>query len=116
MSAGNARLVASGSSTAAARAGTAQTNAEIGLRARSMKIDVVRREYRSRDLKWDDRQLRLNSGRLLATVEAKWPKMFRVRLASGYLTDMVNISRARDAAVCLALAELNHAVREAQPR
>ena len=77
-----------------------------------MKIDVVRREYRSRDLKWDDRQLRLNSGRLLATVEpdAKWPKMFRVRLASGYLTDMVSISGAR------ALAELNHAVREAQPR
>ena len=64
------------------------------------------------------RSLRLNSGRLLATVEpdANWPKMFRVRLASGYLTDMVNISRAKDAAVCLALAELNHAVREAQPR
>jgi hypothetical protein len=55
--------------------------------------------YRNRAidiLRWDGLQLRLKSGRLLATVEpdSKWPKMFRVRLPNGHLTDMVNLSRA----------------------
>ena len=68
-----------------------------------------RREYRQKDLKWDGLQLRLNSGRLLATVEpdSKWLKMYRVRLPNGHLTDMVNLTWAKDAAVCLALAHLN---------
>jgi hypothetical protein len=30
--------------------------------------------------------------------DPEWPKMFRVRLPDGSLTDMVNLSRARDAA------------------
>jgi hypothetical protein len=77
-----------------------------------MKIDVVRREYRSRDLKWDGRQLRLKTGRLLATVEpdGTWVGMFRVRLPDDRVTDMVNLTRAKDAAIALALADLNHAV------
>ena len=68
-----------------------------------------RREYRQKDLKWDGLQLRLNSGRLLATVEAdsKWPEMYRVRLPDGHLTDMANLTRAKDAAGCLVLANLN---------
>jgi hypothetical protein len=63
------------------------------------------------ELCWDGHKLRLGpkTGPVLATIEpdAKWPDMYRVRLPNGHLTDMVNISRARDAAVCLALAELN---------
>jgi hypothetical protein len=39
--------------------------------------------------------------------ELTWPGMWRVRLPEGYLTDMVNLSRATDAADLLALAVLN---------
>jgi hypothetical protein len=71
-----------------------------------------KRFYRNRAIdifRWDGLQLRLKSGRLLATVEpdSKWPKMFRVRLPNGHLTDMVNLSRAKDAAVSLAMQVLN---------
>jgi hypothetical protein len=61
------------------------------------------------DLKWDGDRLRPISGRLLATVERdpKWPTMWRVRLSDGYLTDTANLTRAKDAAVTLALASLN---------
>jgi hypothetical protein len=61
------------------------------------------------DLKWDGLKLRLKSGRLLATVEpdAKWPKMYRVRLPDGHVTDMVNLSRAKDAAMELTINRLN---------
>jgi hypothetical protein len=67
---------------------------------RNRKVDLFR---------WDGLQLRLKSGRLLATVEPdpKWPKMYRVRLPNGHLTDMVNLSRAKDAAMSLAMAVLN---------
>jgi len=34
--------------------------------------------------------------------------MFRVRLRNGHLTDMVNLSRAKDAAISLVLGELNN--------
>jgi hypothetical protein len=64
-----------------------------------------------RDLVWDDKQLRLYSiwGRVLAAVEpnCEWSGMWRVRVPNGYLTDMVNLSRAKDAAASLALAVLN---------
>jgi len=40
--------------------------------------------------------------------------MYRVRLPDGHLTDMVNLSRAKDAAACLALANLNSPVRQAE--
>jgi hypothetical protein len=63
------------------------------------------------DLTWDRRQLRLLSNRslLLASIEPDqiWPGMWRVRLPDGYLTDMVNLSRAEDAAASLALSVLN---------
>ena len=63
------------------------------------------------DLIWDGSQLRLLSNRslVLATIELDqiWPGMWRVRLPDGYLTDMVNLSRAEDAAASLALSVLN---------
>jgi hypothetical protein len=44
----------------------------------------------------------------MATVEADadWPGMWRVRF-SGKLSDMANLSRAKDAAISLVLGELN---------
>ena len=68
------------------------------------------RIYGRGDLKWKDRELRLVTGRLLATVEpdAKWAGMYRVRLPNGHVTDMVSISRAKDAAISLALINLNN--------
>jgi hypothetical protein len=62
-------------------------------------------------LRWDGLRLRSGIGRLLATVEpdSDWPRMYRVRLPSGHITDMVNLTRARDAAQVLALQSLNAA-------
>jgi hypothetical protein len=70
--------------------------------------------YSHVDLKWDDLRLRLKSGRLLAAVEpdAKWPAMYRARLPNGHLTDMVNLTRAKDAAIALACTELNKSSRD----
>jgi hypothetical protein len=70
------------------------------------------------NLKWDGLQLRLPTGRLLATIEpdAKWSGMYRVRLVGEPLTDMVNISRARDAAIGLVLAKLNGRISALEPR
>src|SRR5262249_1307610 len=60
------------------------------------------------DLKWHGRQLKLKS-RVLATVEpdGRYVGMFRVRLPSGRLTDMVNLARAKGAAMELAVNQLN---------
>jgi hypothetical protein len=67
--------------------------------------------YDRRNLIWDGNHLRLLSirGRVLAGIETDqtWPRMWRVRLPDGYLTDMVNLSRAKDAAASRALAALN---------
>jgi hypothetical protein len=68
------------------------------------------RVYGRGDLKWRDRQLRLTTGRLLATIEpdSNFAGMFRVRLPNGHLTDMVNLTRAKDAAISMALTALNN--------
>jgi hypothetical protein len=49
-------------------------------------------------------------GRILATVEpdSKWSGMYRVR-HDGNVTDMVNLTRAKDAAISIALSQLNSA-------
>ena len=64
-----------------------------------------------RDLVWDDKQLRLHSvrGRVLAAIEPdrEWPGMWRVRMPDRHLTDMLNLSRAKDAAASIALTALN---------
>jgi hypothetical protein len=63
------------------------------------------------DLIWHDRQLRLFSSRglLLASIEPdqNWPGVWRVRMPDGHLTDMLNMSRAKDAAASLTLTVLN---------
>jgi hypothetical protein len=41
-----------------------------------------------------------------------WPGMFRVRLTSGFLTDFCNLTRAKDAAIAIALRDLNCEVQE----
>jgi hypothetical protein len=51
--------------------------------------------YDRYDLKWDGDQLRLISGRLLATIQRDdvWPSMCRVRLPDGHRTELVNPTR-----------------------
>ena len=66
--------------------------------------------YGYRETRWDGYRLRLSTGRILATIEPDrdWVGMFRVRLPDGRLTDMTNLTRAKDAAVSLALSTLNN--------
>jgi hypothetical protein len=59
-----------------------------------------------KELVWDGLKLRLGA-RVMATIEPDaWPGMWRVRFG-GRLSDMANISRAKDAAISLVLSELN---------
>ena len=48
--------------------------------------------------------LLFDAGRLLATVkpDKDWPGLWRVHLPKGHVTDMVNLIRAKDAALSLA--------------
>jgi hypothetical protein len=68
------------------------------------------RVYGLQDIRWEGHRLLLSTGRLLATVEpdSHWAGMYRVRFSDGHLTDMVNLSRAKDAALALALTNLNN--------
>jgi hypothetical protein len=65
--------------------------------------------YDRHDLRCDGYRLRLHSGRLLATIvpDPGWDGMWRVRMPDGHVSDMVNLTRAKDAARLLALASLN---------
>ena len=66
------------------------------------------RVYGNRHLSWRGNNLVLNNKTIVAIVPDKtYPQMYRVRLPDGQLTDMVNRTRARDAARGLALAILN---------
>jgi hypothetical protein len=62
------------------------------------------------NMRWDRNCLRLNSGRRLATIEpdGDWPGLWRVHMPDGRITDMVNRTRAKDAAIALASAVLNN--------
>lgn len=53
--------------------------------------------------------MHLGNGRKLTEIvqDDRYPSMWRIRRPDGSLTDMVNISRARDAARGLALRILN---------
>jgi hypothetical protein len=79
----------------------------------SRDVAKARTDYRAKELVWDGLRLRLGSGRILATVEpdSKWPGMYRVH-HDGKVTDMVNLTRAKDAAISIALSQLN-SVKEA---
>jgi hypothetical protein len=72
------------------------------------------RIYSYDDLRWRGSELCFGR-RVVATIErdSEYPDPWRVRLANGHLTDMVNLTRARDAAVCLALSALNYVEAEA---
>jgi hypothetical protein len=66
---------------------------------------------RARHLTWDGLTLRLKRNQVpLATLEpdAEWPALYRIRLAGDDRpSDMVNLTRAKDAAVVLALKAIN---------
>jgi hypothetical protein len=59
------------------------------------------------ELVWDGPELKLGT-RVMARIEPdqNWPGMWRVRFG-GRLSDMANLSRAKDAAISLVLGELN---------
>lgn len=58
------------------------------------------------DLKWYGDDLCLRSGRVVASIDRTGPG-FRVRMPNGHLSDTANITRIKDAAYSLALADLN---------
>jgi hypothetical protein len=72
------------------------------------------RRYEAVDLTWKGRDLCLGK-RVLATIkpDAQWLGMWRIHLPlpDGYVTDMVNLTRARDAAISHALRQLDDRVR-----
>ena len=59
------------------------------------------------ELVWDGLKLKLGA-RVTATIEpdANWPGMWRVRF-NGMLSDVANLSRAKDAAISIVLRGLN---------
>ena len=62
--------------------------------------------YGHQDLHWKDSRLYLGScatGNSI-TPDIKYPSMWRVRYPGGSLSDIVNLTRARDGARCLATA------------
>lgn len=66
-------------------------------------------EFRTRDFSWEQNRLycrRKLTGFSIVQDET-YPVMWRVRRPDGTLTDMVNRTRARDAAQFLALTALN---------
>jgi hypothetical protein len=62
-----------------------------------------------RHAEWRDRDLVLY-GKTIVSIEpaSKWPGIWRVR-CGGQLSDMVNLTRAKDAAKSIALSQLNSA-------
>ena len=73
------------------------------------------KKYDTNDFYFDGLTLRLKTGRVLAVVvpDDKWPDMYRVRIPGRDISDMANLSRAKDAAISLALAGLREPDAEA---
>ena len=69
-----------------------------------------------RDAIWKGNDL-IFRRRVVASIvpDSKWPQMWRVSLPNGQLSDMVNLSRGRDAARSLALKALIEGHRAAPP-
>jgi hypothetical protein len=70
------------------------------------------RVYANEDLEWRGNRLTTrDGGRRAPSVEiipdTDWPRMYRIKLPDGSLTDMLNRARARDAARSILLAVLN---------
>jgi hypothetical protein len=63
--------------------------------------------------RWEgDRLLLRSSGRQLATIrpDSEWPVLYRIELPGGRLSDVANKTRAKDAAVSIALTTLDSEV------
>jgi len=72
------------------------------------------RVYGSHLLTWQGNSLHLGQRKLTEIVQDdRHPSMWRVRRSDGSLSDMLNVTRARDAARSMALGILN---REERPR
>ena len=69
--------------------------------------------YGTKDLTWTDNCLRYGR-RIVAAIEPdrEWPGLWRAR-SGEHLSDMTNRTRAKDAAVCLVVADLNARQRRA---
>ena len=66
------------------------------------------RTYARTELSWKGNDLCLGRHRVAGIVpDGRWPAMWRVCRPDGSLSDMVNLTRAKDAAVSIALRELN---------
>ena len=67
------------------------------------------RVFAARDLTWDGEKLLCNRRQTGFTIvpDEKYSAMWRVKHPDGQLSDMVNRTRAKDAALSLALAVLN---------
>jgi hypothetical protein len=63
----------------------------------------------SRELRWKGRCLYFE-GKIVGRVipDEIYPGMWRVRLPDGSLSDLGNLTRVRDAAMAIALRDLNH--------
>ena len=70
---------------------------------------MTEKMYSTKNLNWDGLRLHLGTQLVAAIVEAERPKMYRIKTPDGRLSDMVNLSRAKDAALTLALGALNKA-------
>jgi hypothetical protein len=85
--------------------------AKTGSRTGNRAPNAIRgHSYDTNDLAWDRLTLRRRrDGQAMATIvpDSTWPGMWRVRMPDGHLTDMGNLTRAKDAAQSLALAVLN---------
>lgn len=66
-------------------------------------MDALTVDNFHRDAVWRGNHL-IFRRRVVASIvpDSTWPNMHRVRLPSGYITDMVNLTRARDATRSLA--------------
>lgn len=59
-------------------------------------------------LHWDGLQLHYRHRAVVTLVaDEDWPELYRVHLPDGRITDMVNLTRAKDAAVALAMHALD---------
>ena len=66
--------------------------------------------FNERDFRWRGLDLIGPHGELMADVvpDQEWPELYRVRTAhDGRLSDMVNLTRAKDAAIWLVARHLN---------
>jgi hypothetical protein len=71
-----------------------------------------------RDAVWQDNQL-IFRRRTVATIipDQKWPGMWRVQLPNGHITDMVSLTRAKDAAYANAVSQIEQGLHgSARPR